>query len=220
MVAQEIRDAEEEMTRAKAVGQSKQEAWTRWENVEQPNVRWSVIWQMEPLRISFLFRSTYDLLPTPANLSTWYEEQSDCCIACGNKGTLQHILSACPSALSGGMYTWRHNMVLRIIAENVEQRVEHVNAESVPASTRHFISFVREGFKSSSQSSIARSKILSSTNDWQLRADLDGGGCFPEEVAITSLRPDIVIWSVSEQGGSRTARLACFRDSVLESQLV
>ena len=82
MVSQEIREAEEEIRIAKAVGQSKQGAWTRWENAEQRKLTWNVLWQMEPLRISFLVRSTYDMLPTPANLSIWYKEQSDSCAAC------------------------------------------------------------------------------------------------------------------------------------------
>ena len=72
LVIQEIREAEEEKRLARAVGQSKQGAWTRRESVEQRCMTWNVLWQMEPLRISFLCRSTYDLLPTPANLSVWY----------------------------------------------------------------------------------------------------------------------------------------------------
>ena len=199
LVTQEIREAEEEKRLAKAVGQAKQGAWTCWESVEQRNLTWNVLWQMEPLRISFLCRSTYDLLPTPVNLSMWYEDQSDCCVECGNKGTLQHILSACPSALASGKYTWRHNNVLKVIAEAVEQRAERINAEHIPFSTKHFISFVKEGFKSRPHSSQPRSCVLSSANDWQVRADLGGSGCFPEEIAITLLRPDIVIWSTSSK---------------------
>ena len=151
---------------------------------------------MEPLHISFLYRSTYDLLPTPANLSVWYEDKTDCCSACGQKGTLQHVLNACPTALSGGMYTWRHNNVLRVIVEAVEQQVEHNNATQPLGTTKHFISFVKEGSQSRSYSSKPRSTILSSADDWQVRSDLDGKGGFPEEISVTALRPDIIIWSV------------------------
>ncbi|XP_072021154.1 uncharacterized protein [Amphiura filiformis] len=45
------------------------------------------------------------------------------------------------------------------------------------------------------KSSSSRSSILSSANDWCIRADLDGKGGFPREIFITALRPDIVIWS-------------------------
>ena len=52
LVTQELRNAEEEKRLAIAVGQAKQGAWTRWERVEQCELlSWSVMWQMEPLRI-------------------------------------------------------------------------------------------------------------------------------------------------------------------------
>ena len=180
---------------ATAVGQSKQGAWTRWESVEQRCMTWNVLWQMEPLRISFPYRSTYDLSPTPANLSVRYEDKTDYCSACGKKGTLQYVLRACPTALSGGMYTWRHNNVLKVIVEAVQQQVEHNNATQPPGTTKHFISFVEAGSQSRSYSSKPRSSKLSSAVGWQVRFDLDGKGGFPEEISVTALRPDIIIWS-------------------------
>ena len=113
----------------------------------------------------------------------------------GKKGTLQHVLSACPTALSGGMYTWRHNNVLRVTVEAVEQQVEHNNATQSPDTTKQFISFVKKGSQSRSYSSKPRSNILSSADDWQVRCDLDGIGGFPEKISVTALRPDIIIWS-------------------------
>ena len=200
LVSQEIHEAEEEKRLATAVGQVKQGAWTRWESVEQRKVPWSVLWEMEPLRISFLWRSTYDLLPTPANLSTWYEDKSDCCHACGRRGNLQHILSSCPSSLSSGLYTWRHNNVLKVVVDAVEDRVEEANVSDDSDSTPQFINFVAEG--RGSGSSVITSKrrvILSAANDWEMTADLKGGGTFPVEVALTNLRPDIVLWSASQR---------------------
>ena len=195
LVTQELREAEEEKRLAIAVGQAKQGAWTRGENVEQRELSWNVMWQMEPLRISFLCRATYDLLPTPANLSVWYEDKSDCCSACGQKGTLQHILSACTPSLASGMYTWRHNNVLRVITEAVEQQVVRSNKAESPPSSRQHIAFVKEGAQSRSYSSTSRSNILSSARDWQVAADLDGKGGFPREILMTTFRPDIVVWS-------------------------
>ena len=68
---------------------------------------------MERLRYIFLWRSTYGLLPTPANLNSscsWYDDQSDSRCACGRKENLrlQHILSSCPSSLF-----WPAHMVLQ-----------------------------------------------------------------------------------------------------------
>ncbi|XP_078679452.1 uncharacterized protein LOC144915086 [Branchiostoma floridae x Branchiostoma belcheri] len=200
MVVQEVREQEEEKRVAVAAGQAKQGMWTTWESVEQRNISFNVLWQMEPLRISFLWRSTYDLLPTPANLSKWYEERSDCCAGCGQKGTLQHILSACPSALSSGKYTWRHNNVLRVIVDAIKGRVECVNAEEVPAGNQYFTPFLKEGSQPRKDTSSKRKpSILSAANDWKVKADLDGEGGFPQEIALTLLRPDIVIWSESSR---------------------
>ena len=67
-----------------------------------------------------------------------------------------NILIACPSALASAKYTWRLSNVLRVIAEAVEQRLERVNAEHVAFNTKHFIAFMKKGFKSRPQSSYPR----------------------------------------------------------------
>ena len=116
-----------------------------------------------------------------------------CCSACRKKGTLQHVVSACPASLSGSMYTWRHNNVLRVIVEAVEQRAQQGN--TIPGTTKHFISFLKEGSQSKSYSSKTRSSILSSADDWQVRSDLDGKGGFLEDISVTALGTNIIIWS-------------------------
>ncbi|XP_019626566.1 PREDICTED: uncharacterized protein LOC109471671 [Branchiostoma belcheri] len=185
MVVQEVREQEEEKRVAVAAGQAKQGMWTTWESVEQRNISFNVLWQMEPLRISFLWRSTYDLLPTPANLSKWYEERSDCCAACGQKGTLQHILSACPSALSSGKYTWRHNNVLRVIVDAIKGRVECVNAEEVPAGNQYFTPFLKEGSQPRKDTSSKRKpSILSAANDWKFMYTM-----FAEPIEVCNQHP-------------------------------
>ncbi|XP_053400422.1 uncharacterized protein LOC128557258 [Mercenaria mercenaria] len=40
---------------------------------------------------------------------------------CGEKGTLHHIMSACPTALAQGRYRWRHDQVLRELTDVVER---------------------------------------------------------------------------------------------------
>ena len=61
MILKEMHQMKEEEKFARA-------AWTRWELAEQRKISWQDLAKMEPLRISFLLRSTYDLLLTPANL--------------------------------------------------------------------------------------------------------------------------------------------------------
>ena len=56
---------------ASAVTQAKQCAWTKWNDSEPIKLSWKSLIAMEPLAISFLLRSTYDLLPNATNLKLW-----------------------------------------------------------------------------------------------------------------------------------------------------
>ena len=70
MVQQEIRLTEEDR-QARAIGMGGQCAWTRWKTTER-HLTWADIWHYEPLRLKFLLRLVYDLLPSPANLHQCY----------------------------------------------------------------------------------------------------------------------------------------------------
>jgi len=63
LVVNKIRNQGEKMRCIKAISQAKQEKWMRWESVEQCKMDWQNLWSMEESRISFLIRSTYDVLP-------------------------------------------------------------------------------------------------------------------------------------------------------------
>ena len=67
--------------------------------IEPIKLLWKSLIAMEPLAISLLLRSTYDLLPNATKLKLWGYTNSDLCL-----GTLRHVLSACPHSLQ--MYTW------------------------------------------------------------------------------------------------------------------
>ena len=68
MVSKEVRMFEEERRTASVVIQAKQCAWTKWNDIEPIELSWKSLIAMEPLAISFLLRSTYDLLPNATNL--------------------------------------------------------------------------------------------------------------------------------------------------------
>ena len=40
---------------------------------------------------------------------------------CGKPANLEHVLSSCRTALTEGRYTWRHNMVLKEVADGLEE---------------------------------------------------------------------------------------------------
>ena len=74
------------------------------------------IWHMASLRISFLIRSVYDLLPSNSNPVRWGKKEDPTCPPCNGRQTTEHVLSSCKVARSQGRYTWRHNRVLQELA--------------------------------------------------------------------------------------------------------
>ena len=82
----------------------------------------------------------------------------------------------------------------RAQSDAVEERVQKANLTDDSNSAVQFINFVSEGRGSESYGI-----SLTAANDWEITAYLSGGGTFPVEVAITNLKPDIVIWSASQQ---------------------
>ena len=190
MVQQEVREQEEEVRRARAVQLGSQGAWTKW-NLPERQLTWSDIWQYEPLRLKFLLRSVYDVLPTPANLNRWKLTENPECSLCGKIGTLEHILSSCRTALTQGRYRWRHDAVLRQLADVLERERKKKRPKPKPGAS--FIPFVKEGTKATAKAKHTGG-ILPGASDWELKADLDKKLVFPP-IVQTSLRPDIVLHS-------------------------
>ena len=116
MVINEIRLNEDSRRVQKAVQQPPQGQWTNWDKAPQKSLTWNEICHMAPLRISFLIRSVYDLLPSNANLVRWGKKEDPTCPLCHGRQTKEHVLSSCKIALSQGRYTWRHNRVLQELA--------------------------------------------------------------------------------------------------------
>ncbi|XP_069139210.1 uncharacterized protein [Argopecten irradians] len=191
LVQKEIRSREEERRQTKAVELGVQGAWTRWDT--EPRVlSWTEIWKYPQFQLYFLLRSVYDVLPTPANLHRWDLVETPDCPLCGQRGTLQHILTSCQVALSQGRYTWRHNQVLRELADVLEKERKS-GRSSQPRSKHTQIRFVREGETRTSRSERS-SGIIGQAGDWRLEVDLNQRLTFPD-IVPTNLRPDMVLWS-------------------------
>ena len=123
--------------------QAKQCALINWVGAEARKLSWSSLMTMEPLALSFLLRSTYNLLPTPANHKQWGFTGDDTCAMCKfARGTLRHVLSSCGSARQ--MYTWRHSRALAILAELTETQCRVAN-EQPTWDPNPCISFLKEG---------------------------------------------------------------------------
>ncbi|XP_071145057.1 uncharacterized protein [Mytilus edulis] len=97
---------------------------------------------------------------------------------------------ACPVTLKDGRYTWRHDSVLKTIAAKLDttRRKKRKMQKNIT-----FVNFVRAGEKKDNQAEGLG--ILGTALDWQMTADIHQRMSFPAEIAATSLRPDIVIWS-------------------------
>ncbi len=197
LVVEEVRRQEQATRCAKAVSQAKQGQWMRWEGVERRKFSWRELMGMEAFHISFTLRATYDVLPSPSNLNQWYGEDPTCPL-CPSPANLKHILVGCKTSLSQGRYTWRHNHVLKCLAATLEVRRRKINA--LPPTSVHpsfAREFIREGVKTVKVHIPSDIGQLGGARDWKLAADLNQRLCFPSEIAITNLRPDLVLWSSS-----------------------
>nr|XP_061825268.1 uncharacterized protein LOC133612115 [Nerophis lumbriciformis] len=195
LVISEVVKMEEESYMIKAVGQQQQGRWTIWEAVVNRVVTWADMWKMPQARLSFLIRATYDTLPSPRNLHVWYGAEVTCQLCDSQNPSLHHILSGCKVALSQGRYGWRHDRVLRKLAEILEARRVEANGAS-PGTAQRLIKFVKQGGQPQSSSKSIQS-LLSVGGEWNMKADLDRQLKFPQEITTTLLRPDIVLWSTS-----------------------
>ena len=191
MVTEELRKMEEERRVTKAVGQSQQGAWTTWQGADNRVISWEGLKGMEPVKISMLLRSVYDLLPTPANLQKWGAADSGNCNLCGKRGTLEHVLASCDKSLN--KYTWRHNEVLGVLAETVKQQcsLAHTTSE------RKSIKFVIKEGESTRRSELTQPlpPLVSANAAWKVEVDLGKALRFPPHITQTKLQPDMVLWS-------------------------
>ena len=199
MVTEEVRNLEEQKRQSISAGFGTQCAWNKWEAAVARKLPWPAFFTMEPLRLSFALRSTYDLLPTATNLKLWGLTTDDTCAICKtHRATLAHTLSACAGSLQ--RYTWRHNQVLEPIARRTEEQCLSQALEEKEQAPHEDMMFVREGaepstIKKQKEKQVRRSKLLAEYEDWQMVTDLGGMMSFPQHIAITNLRPDIVVWS-------------------------
>ncbi|XP_024141063.1 uncharacterized protein LOC112154399 [Oryzias melastigma] len=195
MVQDEIRAEVEEERRIKMVAMYQQGAWTKWEHVEERRITWSELWRCEPQHIKFLIQSVYDVLPSPTNLQRWGLSDTALCQLCQKRGTLEHILSSCSKALVEGRYRWRHDQVLRALADTVSAAITNCKYQHT---SKQFITFVRAGEKTWQQPS-PTGGLLTTARDWKLQVDLGRQLKFPEHIATTALRPDMVLTSQSSK---------------------
>ena len=190
IIVNAVRDAEEDRRRVKMTSLAKQGAHTRWEVPEKKLTHKEILSRSET-SLKFLVKAVYDLLPTPSNKNQWFGSEETCKL-CGGNGTLAHILSGCKVALAQGRYKWRHDEVLRVIAQGVEERRKTHN-NTLPI--KETIKFVKAGERTTPDQKRELGSYLDGTTDWKMMVDLEGNLKFPKQVAVTNLRPDMILMS-------------------------
>ena len=139
-------------------------------------------------------KAVYDVLPTQVNLRTWGLTPSDRCKACGKSASLKHILTGYEYALRS--YTWRHNEVLEIFSEVSKTSCETAN-KALNIINNRAIQFVKEGNISKiARENMRKPSLLEGFSGWHVATNLKHNFIFPTEIALTTKRRDIVIWSV------------------------
>ena len=68
--------------------------------------------------MKFILISCLNTLPTQDNLKLWNKSTYEKCALCGNS-TL-HTLSGCKVGVEQGRYTWRHDNIIKYIADGVD----------------------------------------------------------------------------------------------------
>ncbi|XP_057305436.1 uncharacterized protein LOC130642368 [Hydractinia symbiolongicarpus] len=189
VTAKEI-DGEKDISRALQL--QVQGSWTRWDNYIKNDLSWKSLLAMPPNLLSFCLSSTYDVLPSPSNLRCWRICTESFCFLCGKQVcTTAHILGACKTAVTQGRFTFRHDSVLRELSQLIT-----TFSKSISSPVKHLnnVKFVKAGSHSSSKKSKPVG-LLHLATDWLFLSDLNGELAFPGHIAITLLRPDLVLYS-------------------------
>lgn len=128
LILQEVRTSVEEKSSSRMASMRQQGAWIKW------------LGALKPYK-SFFVKAVYDILPGPVNLHVWDKTDSATFPLCARNGTLEHILSNCPTVLREGHYCWRHNQVLNTVVETNSKAI----TENKYVINRRNIAFVRAG---------------------------------------------------------------------------
>ena len=145
--------------------------------------------------ISFCLGATFDTLPSPSNLKRWRLITESSCFLCGKSiCTSAHILGACKIALHQGGFSFRYDKVLCelvVILKNFLSSYKPINH------VINFINFVREEKKTKKAPRKGFLGVLHSACKWNLEFDLDGMLVVPVFLAVSTLGPDILLFSRS-----------------------
>ena len=178
----------------KAVNQSLQGAWTRWKQYLQRDLSWKSLLAAKTNLVRFCVGSTFDTLSTPNNLQRMGLITNPRCTLCNQDGCgILHILTACPVAFQQKRYTYRHNNILRSLADGIQSFLNTNKVVSKGIKTIHFIK--ESGTTKEKRSRKPSLGLLHLSSDFVMDVDLNKQLKYPSHIADSLQRPDIVIHS-------------------------
>ena len=198
LIVGKVREKIEDGRRVRMAGLAKQGASTSWELPVRVITSRELITASEDT-LRFTIKSVYDLLPTPENKNRWFQTEEHRCKLCEGSGSLAHILSGCKVALQQGRYRWRHNKVLRVLAQHLEKKRVEFNSKEPAERRKKQIDFVGEGAVRRGKTPVCQNAFLDQAKDWKLEVDLDRQLKIPEDIISTRLRPDMIMYSRSSK---------------------
>ena len=196
LITNTMAEMEEVDDLAKAVQLSVQGQWTKWLNYIKFDLSWKTMLGTPQPLISFLLQATFDTLPSPANLCRWHIPSENVCFLCSKKVcTTAHVLSGCNVALSQGRFDYRHDSILNDLVNAIKNFLQSYSPKPFQ---RHIpIKFVKAGKKVAKRKSKQQNVgLLHFAEDWKILSDRKSSLVVPIFLAVTTLRPDIIIYSV------------------------
>ena len=166
-----------------------------------------LVYNWSECELRFALQGMTDTAPTNTNLRRWGNPTLDpSCILCGRPATLRHVLNACSSALNQGRFTWRHDSVLAVLRRKfnefwTSQTTWKAVQSVISSADQPFANFHSAGVKplpcaGKPKRTLRSQALLLHAVDWEFLFDLPPHKLvFPIEIAATSQRPDIVIFS-------------------------
>jgi len=187
------------MRHAHSLSLKQQSVWLQWAEVSEPfDLSWrNLIWgNLSTHVLKFVLNATVNWVRTPALLHLWgYKQECRCCLCGANKCTLHHILSNCNFSLNNGRYTWRHDSVLSLIRQSIQDYLNHINSQQLGESV-NFIQFVKAGqhtLKSQQKQRQSNSNLLSNASDWKMLVDLPSANlCFRQKYFTPASDPALL----------------------------
>ena len=199
LVSSKVDDLQEEQHLAQAAQLEMQGHWMKWCNYVKMDLSWKHLLSMPQCLVSFCISATYNTLPSPSNLKRWNKSPDSECFLCHKKVcTIPHILSGCKVALDQGRFNFRHDSVLKTLETTLSDFLPTIEPIECEYSLSSF--FVKASARLSNKKTRSkRSGLLHSATDWKLSVDYDGSLVFPHFIALSQLRPDMVLYSFSKK---------------------